>query len=173
MFKIISKQATELTTTNGETLNKVYFETTTPEGRTRTLTAYVSKTQIYFGTDVMFYLADLNGLNIYKVARKCAKKHTAPYDFMHSLEELKAIGQTRKIAAQYHAFIQAALGVEGTAKAETKTEAKAEAETETTAPRAAHVQVDSSSDLPGTPSEGTALDGGSMAKRKAALEGQA
>lgn len=169
MFKIISKQATELTTTNGETLNKVYFETTTPEGRTRTLTAYVSKTQIYFGTDVMFYLADLNGLNIYKVARKCAKKHTAPYDFMHSLEELKAIGQTRKIAAQYHAFIQAALGVEGTAKAE----AKAEAETETTTPRAAQVQADSSSDLPGTQSEGTALDGGSKAKRKAALEGQA
>lgn len=172
-MKIISCQATELTTTNGETLNKVYFETTTPEGRTRTLTAYVSKTQIYFGTDVMFYLADLNGLNIYKVARKCAKKHTAPYDFMHSLEELKAIGQTRKIAAQYHAFIQAALGVEGTAKAETKAEAKAEAETETTTPRAAQVQVDSSSDLPGTPSEGTALDGGSTAKRKAALEGQA
>lgn len=169
MFKIVSCQATELTAANGETLNKVYFETTTPEGRTRTLTAYVSKTQIYFGTDVMFYLADLNGLNIYKVARKCAKKHTAPYDFMHSLEELKAIGQTRKIAAQYHAFIQAALGVEGTAKAE----AKAEAETETTTPRAAHVQADSSSDLPGAPNEGTALDGGSMAKRKAALEGQA
>lgn len=165
MFKIVSCQATELTTTNGETLNKVYFETTTPEGRTRTLTAYVSKTQIYFGTDVMFYLADLNGLNIYKVARKCAKKHTAPYDFMHSLEELKAIGQTRKIAAQYHAFIQAALGVEGTAEAK--------AETETTTPRAAQVQADSSSDLQGTPSEGTALDGGSMAKRKAALEGQA
>lgn len=164
-MKIISCQATELTDTNGETLNKVYFETTTPEGRTRTLTAYVSKTQIYFGTDVMFYLADLNGLNIYKVARKCSKKHTAPYDFMHSLEELKAIGQTRKIAAQYHAFIQAALGVEGTAKAE--------AETETTTPRAAQVQADSSSDLPGTPSEGTALDGGSTAKRKAALEGQA
>lgn len=169
-MKIISCQATELTTANGETLNKVYFETTTPEGRTRTLTAYVSKTQIFFGTDVMFYLADLNGLNIYKVARKCAKKHTAPYDFMHSLEELKAIGQTRKIAAQYHAFIQAALGVEGTAKAE----AKAEAQTETTTtPRAAQVQADSSSDLPGTPSEGTALDGGSKAKRKAALEGQA
>ena len=170
-MKIISCQATELTTTNGETLNKVYFETTTPEGRTRTLTAYVSKTQIYFGTDVMFYLADLNGLNIYKVARKCAKKHTAPYDFMHSLEELKAIGQTRKIAAQYHTFIQAALGVEGTAEAKAKTEAKAE--TETTTPRAAQVQADSSSDLPGTPSEGTALDRGSMAKRKAALEGQA
>ena len=165
MFKIVSCQATELTTANGETLNKVYFETTTPEGRTRTLTAYVSKTQIYFGTDVMFYLADLNGLNIYKVARKCAKKHTAPYDFMHSLEELKAIGQTRKIAAQYHAFIQAALGVEGTSEAK--------AETETTTPRAAQVQADSSSDLPGTPSEGTALDGGSTAKRKAALEGQA
>lgn len=169
MFKIVSCQATELTDTNGETLNKVYFEITTAEGSTRTLTAYVSKTQIYFGTDVMFYLADLNGLNIYKVARKCAKKHTAPYDFMHSLEELKAIGQTRKIATQYHAFIQAALGVEGTAKAE----AKAEAETETTTPRAAQVQADSSSDLPGTPSEGTALDGGSTAKRKAALEGQA
>lgn len=168
-MKIISCQATELTTANGETLNKVYFETTTPEGRTRTLTAYVSKTQIYFGTDVMFYLADLNGLNIYKVARKCAKKHTAPYDFMHSLEELKAIGQARKIAAQYHAFIQAALGVEGTAEAKAKTEAKAE----TTTPRAAQVQADSSSDLPGTPSEGTALDGGSTAKRKAALEGQA
>lgn len=167
-MKIISCQATELTA-NGETLNKVYFETTTPEGRTRTLTAYVSKTKIYFGTDVMFYLADLNGLNIYKVARKCAKKHTAPYDFMHSLEELKAIGQTRKIAAQYHAFIQAALGVEGTAKAETETEAMAE----TTTPRAAQVQADSSSDLPSTPSEGTALDGGSKAKRKAALEGQA
>lgn len=171
MLNIISSQTTNLTDTNGETLNKVYFETTTPEGRTRTLTAYVSKTQIYFGTDVMFYLADLNGLNIYKVARKCAKKHTAPYDFMHSLEELKAIGQTRKIAAQYHAFIQAALGVEGTAEAKAKTEAKAE--TETTTPRAAQVQADSSSDLPGTPSEGTALDGGSMAKRKAALEGQA
>ena len=164
-MKIISCQATELTTANGEPLNKVYFETTTPEGRTRTLTAYVSKTQIYFGTDVMFYLADLNGLNIYKVARKCAKKHTAPYDFMHSLEELKAIGQTRKIAAQYHAFIQAALGVEGTAKAET--------EAQTTTPRAAQVQAGSSSDLQGTPSEGTALDGGSKAKRKAALEGQA
>lgn len=171
MLNTISCQATELTTANGETLNKVYFETTTPEGCTRTLTAYVSKTQIYFGTDVMFYLADLNGLNIYKVARKCAKKHTAPYDFMHSLEELKAIGQTRKIAAQYHAFIQAALGVEGTAEAKAKT--KTEAKTETTTPRAAQVQADSSSDLPGTPSEGTALDGGSMAKRKAALEGQA
>lgn len=168
MLNIISSQATNLTDTNGETLNKVYFETATPEGRTRTLTAYVSKTQIYFGTDVMFYLADLNGLNIYKVARKCAKKHTAPYDFMHSLEELKAIGQTRKIAAQYHAFIQAALGVEGTAKAK----AKAETET-TTTPRAAQVQADSSSDLPCTTSEGTALDGGSKAKRKAALEWQA
>ena len=166
MLNIISSQTTNLTDTNGETLKKVYFEY-----NGRTLTAYVSSENVYFGNDVMFYLADLNGLNIWKVARKCAKKHTAPYDFMHSLEELKVIGQTRKIAAQFNTFIQAALGVEGTAEAKAKTEAKAE--TETTTPRAAQVQADSSSDLPGTSSEGTALDGGSTAKRKAALEGQA
>ena len=83
MFKIVSCQATELTTANGETLNKIYFE-----HANRTFTAYVSETHTYFGNDVRDYIADQIGADYWEAVDFCAEAD-APYTFMHDAETLE------------------------------------------------------------------------------------